>query len=267
MSMELNRRTSPALELAGVLASHMGKAEVMPLRPQDAALFDGTEPFRFGPGDSRPAWSVGEGPLVVLVHGYGGRGSQMAPLAHRLAENGFRAVFFDAGGHGDAAPEQIGFSTFMSDTRDICAVLDRPVHGLIGHSAGGLGMMRSRALYGVTARRYGVIAAPFFPYPPLNTMRANGVTEEALEHVKFSLSLQFQTRWSDIAGGISFAPEDGADMLAIYDADDDRVQQSDGDAIAARWPGATVVKTAGLGHNRILKAEETLAAVTDFLCA
>ena len=44
------------------------------------------------------AWSWGEGPTVLLVHGWEGRGSQMAAFAAPLAEAGFRAVAFDAPG-------------------------------------------------------------------------------------------------------------------------------------------------------------------------
>jgi len=262
MNMDGNRRTTQALEIAGTITTQMGAAMPMDLRPQDALLLDSADRFDF---NGRPAWTVGEGPLVVLVHGYGGRGSQMAPMAHHLAAKGFRAVFFDAGGHGEAPAERISFHTFMVDTRDLLVALDEPVHGLIGHSAGGLGMMRARRLYGVKAARYGVIAAPLFPYPPLNAMRANGVPEDALDHIKVLLCSQFQTHWSKLTEGEAYAPEDGASMLAIYDEDDDRVLVTDGNAIAERWPGTTVVVTRGQGHNRVLKADETLAAVTEFL--
>src|SRR5271154_7012367 len=119
MSMEAFSQSNPALELAGSLANALGQATPMALRPQDEALMADANEFRFGPGQSRLAWSIGEGPLVILVHGYSGRGVQMAMLARETAKLGFRAVFFDAGGHGASDAEKIGFATFINDTRDI----------------------------------------------------------------------------------------------------------------------------------------------------
>lgn len=259
--------SNPALDLVAPLSAALATATELPLRPQDAALLDGADPFRFGPDASRQAWSLGEGPLAVLVHGYSGRGVQMAPLARHLADRGFRCVFFDAGGHGASRPERIGFHTFINDTRDLITHLDTPVQAMIGHSAGGLAMMRARALYGVTAAQYAVIAAPVYPYVPLEAMRAKGAPEPAIDYFKAILSDQFQMSWSDLARGEAFAPEPEKPLLAIYDNADVRVRPSDADALAALWPDARCVRTDGYGHNRILRAAETLSATAAFLSA
>jgi len=262
-----NSRSTEALDRAASLAAALGTVDALPLRPQDAELLDGMETFRFGPDGSRKAWSVGRGPLVILVHGYSGLGVQMASLAIRLANSGFRSVFFDAGGHGASEPEKIGFSTFIRDTGDIVAHLDAEVHALVGHSAGALAMMRARAMYGVKARRYGVINAPLFPYVPLDIMRAVGAPEDAIDHIKAILSDQFAMSWSELVSGAAYASEDGAGLLAIYDEDDPKVRHSDGDALAEVWPGTRLIKTKGHGHNRTLRAEEVGEAISDFLAA
>jgi len=265
--LEPYRRSNPALDMVAMLTAVLGKTLDMPLRPQDEALFEGTEPFRFGPDGSRQAWSIGEGPLAVLVHGYSGRGVQMATLARRLAAEGFRSIFFDAGGHGASRPEKIGFFTFIDDTRDLTAHLDTPVHALVGHSAGALAMMRARGLYGVAAEKYAAISAPLFPYVPLESMRGRGVPEAGLDYIKAILSEQFQMSWSSLAAGDAYLPEAGKKLLAVYDTTDERVRHTDADALAGLWPGTRIVKPAGYGHNRILQAGETLDAVADFLKA
>ncbi len=43
----------------------------------------------------------GEGPTVLLAHGWSGRGSQMGCFAEPLVDAGYRVVAFDAPGHGD----------------------------------------------------------------------------------------------------------------------------------------------------------------------
>ena len=189
----------------------------------------------------------------------------MATLAHHIAQAGFRCVVFDAGGHGASAPEKIGFFTFMNDTRDLVAHLDAPIFAMIGHSAGALGMMRALSLYNVQASRYCVISAPLFPYVPLESMRATGASQEALDYVKAVLSDQFQMSWSSLTSGESFKGDGSAPLLAVYDTTDKKVRHTDADQIAALWPHSDIVKTSGYGHNKILQAEETLEAVTQFL--
>ena len=44
----------------------------------------------------------GDGPVVYLVHGWGGRGSQLASFVEPLLVAGFRVVMFDAPAHGDS---------------------------------------------------------------------------------------------------------------------------------------------------------------------
>ncbi len=264
-ALESNNRSTEALDLAAVLAAALGKSNVMPLRPQDEVLLEATTSFRFGPDRSRLAWSVGEGPLVVLVHGYSGRGVQMAALAHKIAGLGFRSVFFDAGGHGASRAEKVGFHTFINDTRDLVLHLNEPIHALVGHSAGALAMMRARALHAIGADRYVVISAPLFPYVPLDTMRQRGATEEALDHIKAVLCDQFESSWSALTRGDAFTSEAGKPLLAIYDKSDDRVRHTDADRLATLWPDATILKTDGFGHNRILQAPETLDATAEFV--
>ena len=81
-----------ALDKAGVLAKVLSTSVPMPLREQDAVLLEDAAQFSFGPQNSRPAWSFGTGPVVLLVHGYSGRGIQMAQLARTISRHGFRAV-------------------------------------------------------------------------------------------------------------------------------------------------------------------------------
>ncbi len=262
---DADAKSTPLLELVATLTARLGKAVDMPLRPQDSTLLEDMESFRFGPSYSRLAWSTGDGPLVILVHGYSGRGVQMAPLAIKLAEEGFRCVFFDAGGHGASDAEKVGFATFMNDTRDIIAHLGEPVQALIGHSAGGLALMRARSIFGFAAQKYGIISAPIYPYVPLVNMRGRGAPEDALSYVKAVLCDQFQLGWSSLVKGDSFAPEEDKELLAIYDTEDPMVRHTDADEIAALWPDATVIKTHGYGHNRILKANETLDAFVNLI--
>lgn len=263
--MDFYTRSNLALDLAGDLALSFATTTPLLLRPKDEKLLQGMAEFRFGPDQSRCGWSIGTGPLVVCVHGYSGRGVQMAHLARQIAKAGFQAVIFDAGGHGSSRVESVGFNTFINDTRDITAHFGIPVHAFVGHSAGGLAMMRARALYGVTAEKYVILAAPLFPYPPLENMRKKGAPEQALDYLKPVIAAQFQIRWSALAQGKCYEFEPGKGLLAIFDREDDLVLHTDAEALMELWPTARIVKTDGYGHNRIVKSGEALASISDFL--
>jgi hypothetical protein len=72
-------------------------------------------------GDGNVAWAWGGGPPVVLVHGWSGRAAQMAPLAARISEYGFRAIAMDVSGHGDSPGRRTEWGYFL---RDIPALSD-----------------------------------------------------------------------------------------------------------------------------------------------
>ncbi len=277
-------RNLPPGEFAKSLMQKLSNGQPMPLRPQDATLLEGTQAFRFGPEDSRCAWSLGEGPLVLMIHGWGGRGVQMAPLARTLALAGFRCVFFDAGGHGDSRREPIGFDLFINDAAALTKHVAEPVFAWIGHSAGGLGMMAARALHGLEAERYVCIAAPLYPYVPIATIKQKfAPSEEVIELVKRALAAQFESNWPALEAGRVFEPDharnadvrnvrarDGHErearkLLLAFDIDDERVRHADAERIAEIWPGARIVKTEKFGHNKILQSPEVLTRTLAFL--
>jgi pimeloyl-ACP methyl ester carboxylesterase len=271
-------------DFAKSLMEKLSNGQPMPLRPQDAALLEGAQAFRFGPEDSRCAWTLGEGPLVLMIHGWGGRGVQMAPLARSLALAGFRCVFFDVGGHGDSRREPIGFDVFVNDAAALTNHVAEPVFAWIGHSAGGLGMMAARALRGLKAERYVCIAAPLFPYVPIETIKQKfAPSEQVIDLVKRALAAQFESNWPALEAGEVFQPgfarnahaRDGdaqnanernaRKLLLAVDIDDERVRHADAERIAEVWPGARIVKTEKFGHNKILQSPEVLAQTLAFL--
>ncbi|MBK6516554.1 MAG: alpha/beta fold hydrolase [Polyangiaceae bacterium] len=92
-------------------------------------------------------WSFGEGPAVLLVHGWGGRGAQLRGFIEPLVSRGRRVVLFDAPGHGARGT---GTSSLPQIGAAVAAMLAAigPVAGVIAHSMGGpataLALERSR---------------------------------------------------------------------------------------------------------------------------
>ncbi|HEX2187662.1 MAG TPA: hypothetical protein VHG51_02130, partial [Longimicrobiaceae bacterium] len=61
------------------------------------------------------------------------------------------------------------------------------------------------------------------------------------------------------------APGLAAAALVVHDRGDREIPFDEGRAIAAGWPGAELVATTGLGHNRVLRAPEVVERAVLFL--
>src|SRR6266566_4874742 len=64
--------------------------------------------------DGQPVttWTWGHGPAVLLVHGWGGRGAQLARFVDPLVASGCAVMTFDAPGHGTSPERQSSIVAF-----------------------------------------------------------------------------------------------------------------------------------------------------------
>jgi len=83
-------------------------------------------------------YRVGDGPTIVLVHGFGDTGRRWVPLAEELAED-YDVVTYDARGHGRSDAPETGYSISdrVADLRGLIDELDIEQPILLGHSIGG----------------------------------------------------------------------------------------------------------------------------------
>ena len=210
------------------------------------------------------AWRWGHGPVVLLVHGWEGRGSQLGPLVEPLVAAGMRVVAFDAPGHGDS-PEHRLYLTDLADCVADVANAVGPLHGIVAHSFGAAGALLAQARGAARARRH-VMIAP------------NVLLDDALQRFARFVGLDDTDRGAleqRLADHTGIAPDmlsierlvgqrEGA-MLVVHDRGDHEVPFVHGERLAAAWPSSELRVTDGLGHRRILRDADVLAATVDFL--
>jgi pimeloyl-ACP methyl ester carboxylesterase len=247
--------------IARHLASRPARAKVS---PTELSAMAAARPIRLGAHERIPAWTWGQGPMVALVHGWGGRAAQMAPMALHLANNGFCAVAFDLTAHGESTATEARWDYFVRDIADAAAGL-APLAGFVGHSAGGLALTAARVLAGVRAERFVCICAPHHPYPPLQIMaRRLNPGEKVLQRYRDLLGSQLVVGWSGLESG-RFWRGVGPETLLCYDEKDRYIDHTDGERILALSSGTTLIKTRQHGHVRILSADDVLITITRFL--
>jgi pimeloyl-ACP methyl ester carboxylesterase len=206
----------------------------------------------------------GEGPCVLLLHGWNGRGTQMGAFAAPLVQAGYCAVALDAPGHGRSP----GGSTTIFEIIDaVERVADAvgPLAGVITHSFGA--MVIARALRdGLPAARVVCIAPPArLAFLVDSFCRSVGAPVAARADLvrrlerRFGNDIERQIAADTNAAGVSVP------ALIIHDRDDADVPWQQAELLAKAWPGARLLLTRGLGHMRILRNRDVIQTSVDFI--
>ncbi len=208
-------------------------------------------------------WSWGQGRPVLLVHGWSGRGSQLGAFAAPLVAAGYRAVAVDLPGHGASTGRR---SSLPAMAEAIEAVMEHLgiVDGVIAHSAGAAAT--ALALAGGTRHPRIVFVAPpsDLAWFTRRLMRALGLPARLYRRTRRRVEGRIGARWSELRMRV-VAPEMTQPLLVIHDRGDREVPWEHGAAVAAAWPGAELVTTEGLGHQRILRDDGVIGRALGFL--
>ena len=215
------------------------------------------------------SWSVGAGPRVLLVHGWGGRGAQLGAFVGPLVERGFSVAWFDGPAHGASEGRRVTIPETATVLRAVVDTLG-PVQGVIAHSGGGMvtaWAARQWLLDGFVdvPEAIALVAPPagFGAYVE-RFVRLAGLSDAARGQFQHQLEARVGAplRAFDLPRLAAGLPAAG---LVVHDRDDREVPWVDGARVAAAWPAAELVTTHGLGHRRILRDPAVVARVTAFL--
>ncbi len=240
------------------------------LSPASAAfLGTGTRADILLHGRRVAAWSWGEGPAVLLVHGWGGLASQFQSFVEPLVRAGYRAIAFDAPSHGASGPSRHGKrqSTFFefADALVELARTAEPVAGVIAHSGGGTSV--AWALRNGWSVPSAVFIAPMGS--PIAYQRvfadALSISDAVLERFKAHVEQRLQFQWQDLEVADVARLVDTPPLFVVHDRDDRETSWRESQNIVAAWPDATMRTTTGLGHNRILRDASVIAESVEFI--
>jgi len=210
------------------------------------------------------AWSLGDGPTVLLVHGWGGRGSQMGAFVAPLVDLGYRVVGYDAPGH---AASEGWLSSVPAMARAVREIGDRfgPLHAVIAHSLGTAAT--TLALHaGLSARSCVYVSPPAeMEYFTRVFCDAIGFTPEIANRLQRRIENRFDIRFEKIAGPRLAREMATPPLLVFHDRDDGDVPLAHGERLVEAWAGARMVRTTGLGHRAILRDPAVIAGAVTHL--
>ncbi len=224
-------------------------------------------------GRSVRGWVWGEGPVVYLVHGWGGSLEQLTPLVAPLLDRGLQVIAFDGLGHGRSDPgvRGSGSSDAVELGRSLDAVAARhgPARAVVAHSMGALSALLAIRDGWVATERL-VLIAPPSGIPDL-LVRLRGelglgarTTRRLVERVR--LRTGYAPDELDLVTiATSLDRRDRPELLVVHDLLDREVPHAPSARLVHSWPGAELLTTAGLGHRRVLADAAVGGAVARFV--
>lgn len=204
------------------------------------------------------------GPLVLLVHGWSGRGTQLGAFVEPLVDAGYRVISFDAPAHGKSSGKQ----TNLYQVADVILGLQQrygEFDSIITHSFGG--PCTAVALHrGLKASRIINIS------PPASTkglvekfIRILNIPEKAGQDMMARIEAEFgENIWQQISMKNTVKGLDIPAMV-IHDEIDTDVPWQEGQMVAQAWNDARFIKTSGLGHRRILRDADVIHSTVAFI--
>lgn len=247
------------------LADLFSTPRTRPLREKEREVLSAGQGFKVEhEGLLLNAWAFGRGPTVLLVHGWAGRAAQLLPFVAPLTATGRRVVLFDAPAHGESE----GRTTNLGDfSRGIVSVL-RTLGGaeaIIAHSMGGAATTVAVSRYAQSPDRLVFVAPPIHPSTWFARFRdILQLDDEMLERLAREIERRARIPLDELHAD-EIARHMTTPLLVIHDQEDREVPYASGRRIAEAWPGARLITTEGLGHNRILRDPDVIESAVHFV--
>jgi pimeloyl-ACP methyl ester carboxylesterase len=237
-------------------------------------------PFRY----ARPAWEAAivsgasqyverdkyayhlfgsEGPYVMFVHGWSGRGSQFGHYAKPLVERGYRVILFDGPAHFGEKQTDTDLREFMRAVVD-CQNELGPLAAVVGHSFGG-GAVALALANGLKSERAVLMATP------ANLQRVFDNFSRLIKLGRRARTVFYQVLVARVgmseieASIVSIAPKLRIPVLVVHDPKDNEVNFRSAGEIQAAWAGAQLYAPDRVGHYRILKDAAVIQKVVEFI--
>jgi pimeloyl-ACP methyl ester carboxylesterase len=215
------------------------------------------------PHGTLAAWRVGEGPAVLLVHGWQDDHTLWSPLLDVLRGRGRAAVAFDLPAHGLSEGELCLGSEAADGIHAVAAALG-PLDALVAHS------FSANASLLALHERLDVARAVLIA-PPLGT--ANrwlrwadrvGVSHEVALAAQARYQARIGRERAEFDTRAALAGVE-VELLVVHSADDERMPVDDTRAVMAARPSHELHVVEGLSHRQTARDPAVVGRIADFV--
>lgn len=208
----------------------------------------------------------GEGPAVLLMHGWGGARAQMTGFVDPLLAAGHRVVAYDQPAHAESDGKGTNLLE-IAPSMDLIAQQEGSFHAVIAHSFGTL--ITSYALvnqnFPPPARLvyFGSFNRLMGSLPRFQVLAQ--LPDEIIEGLR---AMIYENFGQDVLESITnevLTPQINIPTLMFHDTLDNVTPIEDSRTIAQVWKHARLIETEGLGHRGALQSKPIHEQVIQFL--
>ncbi len=219
--------------------------------------------------DKCKVYTAGNGPVVLLVHGWEGSTSNLSTLAKSLLAADLKVVLFDLPAHGFSP----GKKTNLLEISHIIKKLAETEGGdgyfkaIIAHSFGAA--CAGHAIKkGVKTDHFISISSPtnmdFIFDQFCSTIGASNKTKKGLIK-QIEAILQGSYKEVSLIRLVAYFNKKGIKGIIAHDVKDRLIPYAQAKELSTAWPEAQLITTKGYGHNRILINKEVIQAIRTLL--
>ncbi len=208
-------------------------------------------------------YELGEGPVVLLVHGWSGRASQLGTMALKLAESGYKTVTFDAFAHGNSPGKQTTVFEFVKIIKDIYQQFG-PFEAIIAHSLGGIAAGKA-IIEGIESNKLITIGSPTtFNFILDSFCKIINASKSIKEYI-LSFTQNYAKSNEEEFSLTNIGEKLDLPGLIIHDKEDREAEFNQALLFDKNWSQGNLISTKGLGHTRILRDEKILDKIIEFV--
>jgi len=207
------------------------------------------------------AWRLGEGPAVLLVHGWEDDNSLWTSAVDAFLAWGRPVVALDLPGHGFSEAEDASLQSAGAAIAAVAKTLG-PIEAMIGHSFGCPAIVHALA-QGASAERVVLIATPMPRTQPRRPLELEiPVAPEVLARAE---ELRAERANDADAFIVANLPTLTQPCLVIHSLDDEACAFENSQALVDLWPGAQLLAVDQLGHRLVAQDAGVLEQVVAFV--
>ena len=230
-------------------------------KPRDEELLGRGTGLIFDGGIAASAW--GDGPTVLLAHGWESQRTHWAAFVGPIVEAGFRALAIDAPAHGESP----GQKTNVVEYARALACVGQQVGllaGVVAHSFG-TGATPIALHRGLATQRAVLISGPSSLAAVVERWgRHHGIAEHQIPRFVRLVEEEIGEPMADL-DLLHIVPRLSTPALIVHDRNDKEIPVDDALVLAAAWPAARTLITERHGHRRVMFARDVIHAVIAFL--
>lgn len=241
------------------------KVKPFPLSDDQRALMQQAHSFYLNfNGNSIKVFEWGDGPAILLVHGWAGRALQFDKLIRTLLAEGYKVVAFDHKGHGESSTRFSSFPEIVRSTELVAGHYRGKLHGVVAHSMGANSIFK--VCETIERKLKVVVVAPVGDFMDmLETFRKKiGIYEKLYHHTINNIEMENGLQLSEL-GTLDYDRITRHDILLVHDKFDRINEVTVSQRLHENLQGSMLLQTEMLGHSRILGNQEVIARVIDHL--